>query len=65
LETVGSGMSDKYTGYEKVIKDALVEGRGHKSQSKIEELEKKLESAKLTHTEVAEIHKQLRHLKKN
>jgi len=58
-------MNGKYTGYEKVIKDALVEGRGKKSQSKIEELEKKLETAKLTQAEVGEIHKQLKLLKKN
>jgi hypothetical protein len=57
--------TDKYYGYEKVIKDALVAARGHVMSSnddKIQSLERKLETCKLTHTEIADIQKQLKQL---
>ena len=61
-------MSNDSTGYEKVIKDALVEGRGKQlsvsTEGKIQILERKLETAKLSQTEIIEIQKQLKILKK-
>ena len=59
-------MSNNYTGFEKVIKDALVEGRGKQlsvsTASKIQIFERKLETAKLSQTEIIEIQKQLKML---
>lgn len=56
-----------YAGYERVLKDSLVAARGKKELSqtelKILALEKKLETAKLTNTEIADIRKQLRQLR--
>ena len=58
---------DKYIGFEKVVKDALVAARGDKStsptESKIQKLEHKLETAKLSQTEIADIQKQLKQLR--
>lgn len=58
---------EEYNGYEKVIKDSLVAARGKNlsgtKEEKIQELERKLETAKLSQTEIAEIQKQLKQLK--
>ena len=60
-------MGDQdYVGYEKVIKDALVAGRGGDVNSskaeRIRALERKLETAKLSNAEIAELQKQLKQL---
>ena len=58
--------SEKYIGYDKVMSDALIAARGGKSnakEDKIAALEKKLETSKLTSSEIAEIQKQLKQLK--
>jgi hypothetical protein len=55
-----------YIGYEKVMHDALVAARGEKvntNEDKIHALERKLETSKLSHLEIADIHKQLKHLR--
>lgn len=58
---------DEYVGYEKVIKDALVAGRGEKlggsKQEKILAIERKLETAKLTQAEILDLQKQLKQLR--
>ncbi len=55
--------NEKYLGADKAIKEALVENRGVKVASskeiKIAELELKLELAKLSHSEISEIRKQI------
>ena len=56
----------KYNAFEEEINKALVAGRGNKSNAvsdKIAALEKKLESARLSNTEVTEIQKQLKQLR--
>ncbi len=54
---------EKYFGFDKAVKDALVESRGIKvvgaKEQKILELERKLETAILTTSEIAAIRKQL------
>lgn len=58
--------SEKYIGFEKVIKDALVDLRGKRVMSSMEtiiELEKKLETAKLSLPEASEIRKQIKQLR--
>lgn len=55
-----------YIGYEKVMHEALVAARGAKvgtDEDKIHALERKLETSKLSHLEIAEIQKQLKHLR--
>lgn len=56
--------SEKYIGYDKVMNDALIAARGgNANANKIAALEKKLETSKLTSSEIAEIQKQLKQLK--
>lgn len=55
--------ADKYVGYEKVLNEALVAARGGKLNEKILMLERKLETAKLSNAEIAEIQKQLKQLR--
>ena len=59
--------NDKYIGYDKVIKDALVENRGKKvfvtKEEKAFALEQRLEKEKLTHAEIAVIRKELKLLR--
>ena len=54
---------NNYLGADKAIKDALVENRGAKvassKEQRINELERKLDSEKLSNAEIAEIRKQL------
>jgi hypothetical protein len=56
-------VQTKYLGADKAIKDALVANRGFgivsAKEQKILELERKLESAKLTNSEITDIQKQL------
>ncbi len=57
---------ENYIGHEKIIHEALVAARGVKVQTnedKIVALEKKLETCKLSHAEIADIQKQLKQLK--
>jgi len=58
---------EKYIGYEKVINDALVAARGEKlhnpNEDKIQALERKLETSKLTNAEILDIQKQLKQLR--
>ena len=58
---------EKYFGFDKVIKDSLVAARGQKlresKEEKIMALERKLETAKLTPTEILELQKKLKQLK--
>jgi hypothetical protein len=60
---------EKYIGYEKVINDALVAARGEKlhnpNEDKIQVLERKLETSKLTNAEILDIQKQLKQLKQS
>ncbi len=59
-----SSEKEKYIGYDKVMNDALIAARGgNANANKIAELEKKLETAKLSSAEIAEIQKQLKQLK--
>ncbi len=57
---------NNYLGFDKVVKDALVENRGKtllvEKEDKIVELERKLETQKLTESEIADIRKQLKRL---
>lgn len=56
--------SEKYIGYDKVMNDALIAARGgNANATKIATLEKKLETSRLTSSEIAEIQKQLKQLK--
>ena len=56
--------SEKYMGYDKALDDALQAARGgNANANKIAALEKKLETSKLTSSEIAEIQKQLKQLK--
>jgi hypothetical protein len=58
--------NEEYVGYDKVVKEALVSARGQKALTnpeKILALEHKLETAKLSHVEIAEIQKQLKQLR--
>jgi hypothetical protein len=59
-------VQNNYLGYNKVMKDALVENRGKtlllEKEDKIRELERKLDTQKLTNAEIAEIRKQLKRL---
>jgi uncharacterized coiled-coil DUF342 family protein len=58
---------EKYTGYDKVLKDALVAARGDKVISSIEQkiltLEHKLDTARLSPEEITDIQKQLKKLR--
>jgi hypothetical protein len=57
---------EKYVGLEKVIHEALVAARGVKvssNEDKIQALEKKLETSKLSNSEIVDIQKQLKHLR--
>ena len=58
---------NNYLGFNKVLKDALVDNRGKtvivEKEDKILELERKLDTQKLTNTEIAEIRKQLKRLR--
>jgi cation transport regulator ChaC len=57
---------EKYIGYEKAINDALVAARGGKvntNEDRIQALERKLETSKLSNAEIADIQKQLKQLK--
>lgn len=57
---------EKFVGYEKEINDALVAARGSKvqtNQDKINVLERKLETSRLSNVEIADIQKQLKLLK--
>lgn len=59
---------EKFVGYEKEINDALVAARGSKvqtNQDKINALERKLETSRLSNVEIADIQKQLKLLKGN
>ena len=60
-------VQNNYKGFDKVVKDALVENRGKtliiSKEEKIFELEHRLEKEKLTHAEIAEIRKQLKKLR--
>ena len=60
-------VQNNYKGFDKVIKDALVENRGKiliiSKEDKVLELERRLDKEKLTHAEVAEIQKQLKKLR--
>jgi hypothetical protein len=55
---------NNYVGFEKVIKDALVAARGEKTsnptEQRILELERKLETAKLSQSEISDLQKQLK-----
>ncbi|BBE51613.1 hypothetical protein OYT1_ch2088 [Ferriphaselus amnicola] len=57
-----------YIGFDKVVHDALVSARGKNHPSardeKIKMLEKKLDTAILSQSEIADIQKQLKELKK-
>ena len=58
--------TEKYIGYEKVISDALIAARGIKGstvEDKIQALERKLETTRLSNAEIAEIQKQIKLLK--
>lgn len=62
-------VQEKYIGLDKVIKDALVENRGKNvvvlsKEDKIAALERKLETAKLSHGETENIRRQLLELRK-
>lgn len=58
---------EKYFGLEKKVDEALTASRGEKKfnpgEDKIRELERKLDTAKLTHAEVATIQKEIKRLK--
>lgn len=57
---------ENFVGYEKVINDALVAARGTKvltNEDKINALERKLETSKLSQAEIADIQKQLKLLR--
>jgi hypothetical protein len=58
---------NNYLGFDKVVKDALVENRGKtlivEKEGKISELERKLDTQKLSETQIAEIRKQLKRLR--
>jgi hypothetical protein len=58
---------NNYLGFDKVIKDALVENRGKtlivEKEDKILELERKLDTQKLSETQIDEIRKQLKRLR--
>jgi hypothetical protein len=58
---------NNYLGFDKVVKDALVENRGKtvigEKEDKILELERKLDTQKLSETQIADIRKQLKRLR--
>jgi hypothetical protein len=58
---------NNYLGFDKVVKDALVENRGKtlivEKEDKILELERKLDTQKLSESQIAEIRKQLKKLR--
>jgi hypothetical protein len=60
-------VQGKYIGYDKVVKDSLVENRGKKvpitKEEKVSALEQRLEKEKLTHAAINAIRKQLRQLR--
>lgn len=56
----------KFIGYDKVLHDALVMARNgalNPAESRIQALERRLETSKLTHQEIADIQKQLKQLR--
>ena len=58
--------TEKYVGFDKAINDALVAARGSKvntNEDRIQALERKLETSKLSNAEILEIQKQLKQLK--
>ena len=62
-------VQHNYKGFDKVVKDALVENQGKTliiaKEDKISLLERRLEKEKLTHAEIADIKKQLKKLRNN
>ena len=60
-------VQNNYLGFDKVVKDALVENRGKillaEKEDKILELERKLDTQKLTDIQIADIRKQLKRLR--
>jgi hypothetical protein len=58
---------EEYSGYDKIIKDTLVAARGKNlpgtRAEQIQMLEHRLETAKLTQAEIADIQKQLKQLR--
>ena len=60
-------VQHNYKGFDKVVKDALVENRGKtliiEKEDKILELERRLDKEKLTQAEIAEIRIQLKRLR--
>lgn len=58
---------NNYLGFNKAMKEALVENRGKalmlEKEDKILALERKLDTQKLTNAEIAEIRKQIKKLK--
>ena len=60
-------VQNNYMGYDKVLKDALVENRGKTladaKEDKILELERRLDREKLTEAQIIEIRKQLKKLR--
>lgn len=58
---------EKFFGFDKKVDEALKEARGEKRvnpyKDKISELERKLETAKLTQAEITAIQKELKRLK--
>lgn len=56
----------KYFGFEEKLNDALVAARGTKispREEKLRELERKLETAKLTHAELVALQKEIKRIK--
>jgi hypothetical protein len=60
-------VQNNYLGFDKVVKDALVENRGKtlivEKVDKISELERILDTQKLSETQIAGIRKQLKRLR--
>lgn len=55
-----------FIGYDKALSDALVSARGKKvltNEDRIGALERRLETSKLTHLEIADIQRQLKQLR--
>lgn len=59
--------NEKYIGFDKVVHEALISARGKtlpgSREEKIRALEKKLDTAILTHSEISELQKQLKELR--
>lgn len=57
---------EKYVGFDKAVNDALVAARGgqvNTNESRIQALERKLETSKLSNAEILDIRRQLKQLK--